>query len=167
MSVTGYTGGVYDTLAHTQTVTVTGVGGGVLYTTGLTGTNADSFTQAWSFSNANYKSVDESGTLAFTITPAATTTTVTINGAPFTYSGYAQTPATVTVTGPGLSLTPMASYLNNTDAGTATASYSYLGGGNYQPSSDSKTFDIGQANATVAVTGYTGGGTTPWPTRRP
>ena len=62
-------------------MTVTGVGGdGVLYTTGLTGTDANSYSLPWSFSNANYKSADESGTLAFTITPAATTTTVTING---------------------------------------------------------------------------------------
>ena len=67
------------TSAHTETVTATGVGlDGAWTCTGLTETNATSHSLPWSFSNANYKSADETGTLAFTMTPAATTTTVTI-----------------------------------------------------------------------------------------
>src|SRR2546425_137035 len=57
----------------------------------------------------------------------------------------------------GLSLTPTADYANNINAGTATASYSYAESDNYFASIDSKPFAIGQADATVAVTGYTGG----------
>ena len=159
VAFTGYTGGTYDGSQHTQTVTVSGVGNdGTLYATSLSGTNAAHTASPRSFSNGNYNPVDESGTLAFSIGKASSTTTVNINGGPFTYTGSAQTPATVTVTGTGgLSETETASYANNTNAGTATASYSYVGDANHSASSGSATFTIGQANATVAVTGYTGG----------
>ena len=84
------------------------------------------------------------------ISKAPTTTTVTINGGPFTYTGSAIEPATVSVTGAGgLNLAPAASYVNNVNAGTATASYSYAGDDNYLPSSDSKDFEIGKATASV------------------
>jgi len=43
-----------------------------------------------------------------------------------------------------LNLTPDPVYLNNINAGTATASYSYAGDDNHEPSSDSKDFTIGQ-----------------------
>jgi hypothetical protein len=46
--------------------------------------------------------------------------------------GLAQTPATVSVTGAGgLNLTPTADYANNTNAGTATASYTFAGDDNH------------------------------------
>src|SRR5205823_5431878 len=91
-----------------------------------------------------------------TITKASSTTTVTIVGGSFTYSGLAQTPATVLVTGAGgLSLKPAATYANNVNAGTATASYSFAGDANHEASSDRKDFTIGKANATVVVTPYT------------
>ena len=49
-------------------MTVSGVGNdGTLYATSFSGTNAGAYRQAWSFSNANYNPVDESGTLAFSI----------------------------------------------------------------------------------------------------
>src|SRR5204863_198586 len=68
----------------------------------------------------------------FTIGKASSTVAVTINGGPFTSAGSAQTPATVAVTGAGgLSLTPDADYANITDAGTATASYTYDGDANH------------------------------------
>jgi hypothetical protein len=85
-----------------------------------------------------------------------------VNGAPFVYTGSAQTPATVSVTGAGgLSLTPTAVYTNNTNAGTATASYSYAGDSNYLSSSDSANFTIGKAASVINITGissysYTG-----------
>ncbi|MCL6261771.1 hypothetical protein M3O96_21950, partial [Aquiflexum sp. TKW24L] len=78
---------------------------------------------------------------------------MTINGGPFTYTGSAIEPATVSVTGAGgLNLTPTADYVNNVNAGTATASYSYLGDANYLPSNDSKDFTIGKATTTTVVT---------------
>jgi hypothetical protein len=167
----------------------------------------------------NYKG-SASGT--FVISKASSSTVVTITGGPFTYTGSAQTPATVSVTGVnGLSLTstattggtttildgggggggttiigggsggttttggggggtiildggggtttpaPTATYSNNINAGTATASYSYAGDANHEASSDSKTFVIDKAPSvtTVTITGgpftYTGSAQTP------
>ncbi|WP_206684098.1 hypothetical protein, partial [Pontibacter beigongshangensis] len=66
---------------------------------------------------------------------------MSITGGPFTYSGSAIEPATVSVTGAGgLNLTPAAEYANNIDAGTASASYSYGETANYLASSDSEDF---------------------------
>jgi hypothetical protein len=42
----------------------------------------------------------------------------------------------------GLNLTPDPTYANNVNAGTATASYSYAGDANHEPSLDSETFVI-------------------------
>ncbi|MBN2634983.1 MAG: hypothetical protein JXR61_01850, partial [Prolixibacteraceae bacterium] len=96
-----------------------------------------------------------SGTGNLVIDKALTTTVVTINGGPFTYTGSAITPATVSVTGAGgLNETPAANYADNVNAGTATASYSYAGDDNYLPSSDSKTFTISKADAVISVTPY-------------
>ncbi|MEO2064842.1 MAG: MBG domain-containing protein [Christiangramia sp.] len=104
---------------------------------------------------ANYKLLSVS-TATATIFKAISTTTVTINGGPFTYSNAPIEPATVTVTGVGLNLSPTATYSDNITAGTATASYSYDGDDNHFPSSDSKTFNIGKADAVIAVVGYSG-----------
>src|SRR5205807_10631563 len=82
---------------------------------------------------------------------ASSTTTVSCP-ASVPYTGAAQTPCTVSVTGAGgLSLTPTATYTNNTNAGTATASYTFAGDANHTGSSDSKTFTIPQASSTTAV----------------
>ncbi|MFC5193161.1 YDG domain-containing protein [Algoriphagus aquatilis] len=89
---------------------------------------------------------------AFTIGRAPTVTAITISGAPFTYTGAALTPASVTVTGPaGLSFTPEPVYENNIEAGTATVSFSYAGDANYLPSSDTETFEIGKVSLTVTA----------------
>ena len=88
----------------------------------------------------------------FTIGQASSTTVVTCP-ASVTYDGSPQTPCTVAVTGAGgLSLTPTASYSNNTAVGTATASYTFAGDANHSGSSDSKTFAIGKATSTTVVT---------------
>ncbi len=51
---------------------------------------------------------------------------MTCPAGPYTYSGVAQTPCSVTVTGAGgLNLSPTADYTDNINAGTATASYTY------------------------------------------
>ncbi len=69
----------------------------------------------------------------------------------------AQTPCTVSVTGAGgLSLAPTAVYANNTDAGTATAGYSYPGDADRTASSDSTTFVIDMADPTVNISGWSG-----------
>src|SRR3989449_11365691 len=70
----------------------------------------------------------------------------------YTYDGTAHTPCSATVTGAGgLSLAPTPSYSGNTNAGTATASYTFSGDANHTGSSDSKTFTIGQASSTTVV----------------
>jgi hypothetical protein len=51
-----------------------------------------------------------------------------------------------------LSLTPTATYTDNTNAGTATASYTFAGDANHDGSSDSKTFTIDKASSTTTVT---------------
>jgi hypothetical protein len=92
----------------------------------------------------------------YSITQAGSVTTVTCPAGPYTYNGAAQTPCSVTVTGAGgLSQTPTASYSNNVNAGTATASYTFAGDTNHTGSNDSKTFTIDKA----VVTATAGGGT--------
>jgi hypothetical protein len=109
-------------------------------------TDAGTATASYSYAgDANHEASSDSKT--FSIGKASTTTVVSINGTTFTYDGTAQTPATVLVTGiDGLSLAPAAIYADNTDAGTATASYSYAGDANHEASSDSKTFTIDKAS---------------------
>ena len=147
---------------HTATYTISGVNGETGATVGTIDVSATTHTDAgtynrdtWNFTGAaNYNNT--SGAVNDFIDKATSTTVVTINGGPFTYTGLAQTPATVSVTGAGgLSLTPTASYTNNINAGTATASYTYAGDANHTGSIDGKTFDIGKADATGKLTGYT------------
>ncbi|GAA4299926.1 hypothetical protein GCM10023183_09720 [Nibribacter koreensis] len=133
------------------TVSVTGPGGlnqnpEAAYANNI---NAGTATASYTFpESANYLS--SSDTKTFTIGKATSTTVVTITGSQFTYSGLAQTPATVSVTGAGnLNLSPTASYQNNMNAGTATASFTYAGDDNHFGSSDSKTFDIAQAALSI------------------
>jgi len=93
-----------------------------------------------------------SDTKTFTIDKAATITTVTCP-ASVTYNGSAQTSCTASVIGPGgLNQTLTVSYHDNVNAGTATASASYVGGANWLASSDTKTFTIGKAATTTTVT---------------
>ena len=70
-----------------------------------------------------------------------------------TYNGSAHTPCTANVTGAGgLDDGVDVTYSDNTHAGTATASASYGGDANHKPSSDSKTFVIEKADASVMIT---------------
>ncbi|MBS9523305.1 hypothetical protein KI659_04665, partial [Litoribacter alkaliphilus] len=113
--------------------------------------NAGSYPFTVTLSTENSGSGVAEGILV--IDKAPTTTTVSINGGPFTYTGSAIEPATVSVTGAGgLNLTPEASYADNVNAGTATASYSYAGDNNYLSSSDSEEFTIGKAATVTTVT---------------
>ncbi len=132
---------------------VSGAGGlnldpAVVYTDN---TNAGTATASYTYAgDANH--TGSSGSKTFTIGKAATATTVTCGAGPFTYTGSAQTPCSAKVTGPGgLNETLQVSYENNTNAGTATASASYAGTGNYAASNDSKTFQIAKATAQVTL----------------
>jgi hypothetical protein len=90
-------------------------------------------------------------TATFTIGLASSTTTVTC-GAGLSFSGAAQTPCSVAVTGPGgLSLTPTPTYVNNINAGTASANYTYAGDDNRAGSTGMASFTIPKAPSAVAV----------------
>jgi hypothetical protein len=87
----------------------------------------------------------------FSIARAASTVTLTCP-AGVTYDGSAQTPCSASVSGAGgLSQTLTVNYLNNVNAGTATASASYGGDANHNDSDGSQTFSIGKAGSTTAV----------------
>ena len=152
ISVSGYTG-VYDGNAHGATGSATGVNGEDLMSLlnlGASFTNVPGGTAHWTFAgNTNY--APSSGDATITITKAPSTTTVTCPASE-TYTGAAITPCSVTVTGTNLSLTPAANYANNTNVGTATASYTYAGDSNHDGSSDSKSFAITKASSTTTVT---------------
>jgi hypothetical protein len=91
----------------------------------------------------------------FTIDKAPSVVTVTCTvGAPFIYTGAAQTPCTAEAT--GVALTPVdvstsLVYSNNTNAGSATADANYAGDQNHQPSTGSGGFTIGKAASTVTI----------------
>jgi hypothetical protein len=88
----------------------------------------------------------------FTIDKAASVTTVTCP-ASVTYDGSAQTPCAAKATGAGgLDQSLSVTYANNVDAGTATASASYVGDDNHNPSSNTKDFTINRASSTTVVT---------------
>src|SRR5215211_3229480 len=148
----------YDNTAHSASATTNGPAGltvNITYDGSSTApTNAGSYDVVATVDDPNYQG-SNSGTL--TIDKAASTTTVTCTPGPFTYNGSAHTPCSAKVTGPGgLNLTPDVVYANNVNAGQASASYTYDETANYLGSSDSKTFTIDKANATVNVNGYTG-----------
>jgi hypothetical protein len=122
--VSGYTGGTYNGNAHTQTVTVTGVpADGQLYTTSLTGTNAGSYSQGWSFSsNSNYSAV--SGTLSFTTAKA--NATISVPPSSVTYDGNAHTAAGSATGVKGESLSGLnLSGTTHTNAGSYTDTWTF------------------------------------------
>jgi hypothetical protein len=103
----------------------------------------------------------------FTIDPAPSVTALTCP-ANVTYTGAALSPCSASVTGAGgLNQSLTVNYTDNTNAGTAHASVSYVGDANHLGSSDSKTFSIDLAPSVTAVTCgagpfvYTGSAFTP------
>src|SRR5439155_376667 len=115
-------------------------------------TNAGTATASYTFAgDANHGGSSDSK--PFTIGQATSTTLVSCAAGPFTFTGSAQTPCSVAVTGAGgLNEAPTPTYADNTNAGTATASYTFAGDANHAGSNGSKTFAIGQAASTVTVT---------------
>jgi hypothetical protein len=102
----------------------------------------------------NYNNVTGGNAGSFVIQPAATTTAVTCAAGPFIYSGTVFEPCSAVTTGPGdLNQALTVVYLDNLNAGTASASASFDGTPNYQASSDSKTFPIEKATPTLSITG--------------
>jgi hypothetical protein len=132
---------------------VTGPGGLSLLLTVDYSNNVDAGTATGSASYAesdNY--LGSSDSKDFTIDKAPSHTVVTCPGS-VTYDGSAQTPCSAHVAGAGgLSLDPDPVYSNNTNAGTASASYTYAGDANHDGSSDSKDFTIDKASSTTYVT---------------
>jgi hypothetical protein len=155
----------FDGSAHAATITITGVGGAavsgssaVTYN-GLATvpTNAGTYAVSASFTSAEGNYDNASGSGSILVNKASSTTVVSGNFA-FNYDGNAH-PATVSVTGAGgLSLAPDPVYscghapMNVADSG-CTASYSFAGDDNHNPSSDSKTYTIGKATPLVTVSG--------------
>lgn len=153
-SPVNYNGGV-------QTATVACLGGGTAtLASGGTGTNAGSYPATVNCATStNYNAASGLAAGNFVINQVSSTTAVSCPTS-VTYTGVAQTPCSVSVTGAGgLSLTPAPTYLNNTNAGinTASASYTYAGDTNHTGSSDSKNFSINKANADcTGISGYSG-----------
>src|SRR5262249_14377802 len=120
-------------------------------TESLSGTNTGSYHQDWSFNNANYQSIEESGTLAFTIGKASSTTT-TVGAGPFTYTGTAQVGGSGTVAGAGGLSTSATSliYSANSD-GTGTADE--IDAGTYYVTAhyDGDTNHFGSDGSAVAI----------------
>ncbi|PYY00065.1 MAG: hypothetical protein DMG64_17800, partial [Acidobacteria bacterium] len=106
-------------------------------------------------------------TASVTITVSKGDSTVTVDctaGAPYSYTGSAQTPCTAVATGAGnlnAQLTP--SYSNNVNAGTASATADFTGDANHTSSSNTAVFTIGKATASVtpAAASKTYGATDP------
>ena len=160
-TVTGWSG-VYDGTPHGASGSCTGVGG-VDLSSGLvvdstTYTNVSGGLVHWTFSYPNYNS--QSGDATVTIGQASSAVAVTCTvGAPYTYTGSAQTPCTAEATGVGMSAVDVTSsliYANNTNAGAATADASWGGDTNHTGNTGSGGFTIGKASSTTVVTFETG-----------
>ena len=113
-------------------------------------TNAGTASASYTFAgDANHSGSSDSET--FTIGKAASTTAGELSGW-CDVDGSAADALLGSVTGAGgseLDSDPV--YSNNTNAGTATASYTFAGDGNHPGSSDSQTFTIEKAASTTAV----------------
>jgi hypothetical protein len=115
----------------------------------MNNTNAGTATANATFGgDANH--LGSNGTATFTIDKAPSTTTVTCPASGIVFNGNAQTPCTAAATGAGnlnQSLTP--SYMNNTHAGTASATATFGGDANHLGSTGSATFTIQKFLTTI------------------
>ena len=159
LTLSGLTGHTYNGSPQGATVTTDPAGlNGVSVTYNGSAdepTNAGSYSVVASLNNPNYEADNATGTLV--IDQATSTTTVTCTGAPFTYTGLAQTPCSANVTGAGglnNAVTPV-TYSNNVNAGQASASATYGGDANHTGSNGSANFTIGKATLTVTANNAT------------
>jgi len=150
------------------TAAATGAGGlnQTLTPTYTNNTNVGTASANASFAgDANHEASSNGAT--FEISKAASVTAVTCPATPTTYTGSPLTPCTAATTGAGgLNQTLTPTYSNNTNAGTASASASFAGDANHTGGNDSKTFEIGKAGSTTALScpasvTYTGSALTP------
>ena len=145
----------YDGSAQTPcSAQVTGAGGlsqslDVQY---APNTDAGSVTVSASYQgDPNHSQSSDSS--SFTIDQATSTTVVTCSVSSVTYDGSAQTPCSAQVTGAGgLSQSLDVQYSPNTDAGSVSASASFVGDPNHTPSNDASGFTVDQATSTTTVT---------------
>jgi hypothetical protein len=160
--VTPYLNVPYDGNAHTAVVTsITGVNGDTGATVGTvdvshtTHTNAGTYSaDTWSFTGtANYNDI-AAMTITDEIEKGPSVTTVS-GGGSFVYDGNAH-PATVSVTGAGLSLAPSPVYSGacaaapvNVPDTPCMAGYTYAGDANHNGSSGSSTITITRAPQTI------------------
>ena len=153
VTVTCGPGSPYTGAAQTPcTVTVVGAGGLDLAPEPTYANNINAGTASASYTfGGDANRTGSTGSANFTIGLAASTTTVTCGpGVP--YNAAAQMPCTVVVTGPGgLNLTPAPSYMNNINAGPASANYIYAGDANYAGSTGTGNFTIPKAPSAVTV----------------
>ncbi len=158
ISVTGYSV-TYDATAYSATGTATGVGGSDLMAdldlSATAHTNADTYTDSWTFHDPNSNYADATGTVSDTINQAS----ATISVAPYsvTYDATAHT-ATGTATGVGgidLSADLDLSATTHTDAGTYNGdAWSFSDpSGNYQNAASTVDDEIGKASSTTTTVG--------------
>ena len=150
--VTCTAGGPYTGTAQTPCTAQTTRGTTVVASPPVTytnNTNAGTATASAAFAeDANH--LGSSDTETFTIAKAATTTLVTC-AAGLPYTGSAQTPCTAQTTrGTTVVASPAVTYINNTNAGTATATAAFAEDANHNASGDSKTFTIAKATPVIA-----------------
>lgn len=147
-----YTG---SPLAATATTTPPGLTVDFTYDGSATApTDAKSYALVGTINDLDYQG---SASDTFTIGKASTTTVVT--GGTFTYDTAAH-PATVSVTGANLSLTPAPAYSGScstapitvAEGTTCTASYTYSGDANHTGSTHSAPITINKASASVTIT---------------
>jgi hypothetical protein len=132
----------------------------------LVGEPSESLTVVYTPQNTNVGTVTATASFGGDAnnSPASNSTTFQITKAPsvvsvscpadvqYIYTGSAQTPCTASVTGAGgLNQAVTPSYLNNTNAGTATANATYSDA-NHSTGTASSTFNIGQATSTTTMT---------------
>ncbi len=151
----GATGGqfVYDGLPHSGSGTCSnGLTPALSFSgDGTTPTNVGSYTVTVTCGAGNplYVTVTQPATIG--ITPAVTTAAISCPTA-VEFTGAALTPCTASVSGPGnLQQAVIPTYTANVAVGTVTATAAFQGGGNYQPSSATATFQITPAHTMTAV----------------
>ena len=156
ITVTGYSG-VYDGNAHGATGSATGVQGedlSSLLNLGASFTDVPGGTAHWTFAgNTDYKPAD--GSVANTISQA--TATIKVSGYSGVYDGDAHGP---TGSATGVQGEDLSSLLNLgasfTDVPGGTAQWTFAGNTDYQAASGNAAITIGQATATIKVSGYSG-----------
>ena len=149
-------GTVSFTVNGTSVTSGTVSGGSASASLSLGGVQAGSYAIAATYNaGSGFNGSNNSGQTpapTLTIGKAGSSTTVTCAAGPFVYNGSAKTPCSATVTGAGgLNQSLGVSYSDNVHAGTATASASYAGDANHNPSSDSETFTIDRADSTTTL----------------